>query len=347
MYKLCFIYFSKDFMNTFFYFYLFIFWTMFGSFASVIIYRLKSGEGGITTWRSHCKTCERNLSANELIPVFSWLFQGWKCRWCKQKISAIYPLLEVSMWLLFSAVWYFLISTELIFWGDFLEWGKMLFYLSIMFLTVIYVFYDILYLEIPESILLSANVIVLWGLITQWFGYSIIPYLSVGSSDLLTIWLCLSIIWAFYYVMLAWLREIYDCIIVILCTWVLIWYIYYFDISPSYSALLSWTIAATWIFISFFIQIIISWGKWMWAWDLRIAILMWLLVWSSFAFPWWMACYISGSIIGVGFIIFSKASNGFKDSLETQIPFGPFIAIWYLSILFCHPQISNFIEWYL
>ena len=83
-------------METLFYIFLFIFWTLFGSFASVLIYRLKSGEKWIFLWRSHCKTCNRTLSALELIPIFSWLFSLWKCRGCKQKISIIYPLLFIK-----------------------------------------------------------------------------------------------------------------------------------------------------------------------------------------------------------------------------------------------------------
>jgi len=334
-------------MELFFYSLLFIFWSLLGSFASVLIYRIKSWESGIWTWRSHCKTCERNLSPCELIPIFSWIFQWGRCRGCQEKISHIYPILEISMGILFLAVWYFLTDFTLIFEWDIWEWWKMLFFLCIMFLTLIYVFYDILYLEIPESILLTANIGTLWALIIQWYGYNIIPYLSVWGWDLLTIFLCLGIIWSLYYIMLAWLREIYDCIIVLSCIWILWWYMYYFDISPGYSALLSGTIAALSIFISFFVQILVSGGKWMWWWDLRIAILMWLLVWISFAFPAWMLCYIAWSVTGISIILFSKTKHGFKKSFEMRIPFGPFIAFWYFCILFLYPQISKFITWYL
>jgi prepilin signal peptidase PulO-like enzyme (type II secretory pathway) len=334
-------------MNIFLYTFLFIFWTMFWSFASVLIYRIKSQEGWIVGWRSHCKTCERNLSAIELIPVLSWLFQGGKCRWCKQKISGIYPILEITTGILFMLVWIFLINSELIFSGNILEWARMIFFSSIMFLTVIYVFYDILYLEIPESILLSANILVFTALIAQWLGYSIIPYLPVWNLDITTLLLGIWILWALYYVMVAGLKEIYDCLIVTACVLVLAAYIYYYQVPVSSSALLTWTVAALWIFISFFLQIIVSWGRAMWAGDLRIAILMWLLVWVNLAFPAWMICYLIWSLVWILLIIRFKITSGLKSSFNHQIPFGPFIASWYLVVLFFAPQIQSLLQWYL
>lgn len=74
-------------MELFFFALLFILGTMFGSFASVIIYRIRSGEGGIMTGRSHCKTCQRNLGALDLIPLLSWVMSRGVCRKCKEKIS--------------------------------------------------------------------------------------------------------------------------------------------------------------------------------------------------------------------------------------------------------------------
>jgi len=342
------------FMSLFLYTFLFIFWTMFGSFASVLIYRIKSGEGWIVNGRSHCKTCERDLSALELIPILSWVFQWWKCKWCKQKISPIYPILEITTGLLFAAAWVFLIDYNLIFSGNIFEWSRMLFFCTVMFLTVIYVFYDILYLEIPESILLAANLITVWALILQWYGYSVIPYLPVWNLDILTLIMCLSILWALYLIMLAGLRELWDILILLLCIWALAAYFILYSTYQFYSwneiwfsALLSWTIAWLVIFISFFLQIVLSWGRAMWWGDLRIAILMWLIAWVSLGFPAWMICYLIWSIIGIIIILKSKITHGLKAHFQHQIPFGPFIASWYLGVLLFSDQISKFIEWYL
>lgn len=333
-------------MNYFFYMFLFILWTMFWSFASVVIYRIRSQEWWIMWGRSHCKTCSRNLSARELIPIISWMLQWWKCAWCKKNISSLYPILEFTTWFLFLSVWYFLMSPELIFAGNSLEIFKLLFFLWLMFFTVVYVFYDILYLEIPESILVGANILVVIALIAQWYWYNFIPYLPVWNLDFMTLWICLIILCSLYYIMLAGLRELYDCLILI---WIIILIIGYMNIAELHynsSALLTGTIAALSIFISFFLQIVVSRGRWMWAWDLRIAILMWLLVGASFAFPAWMITYLAWSIIGVWIIIVSKIRYGQQSEINHQIPFWPFLACGYLAILFFHPQISNVIELY-
>ena len=86
-----------------------------GSFCNVLIYRIPKGEEFVKT-PSHCMTCGHALSWYELIPVFSWLAQGGKCRSCSVKLSAQYPIVEAlngSMWLL----------TGILFRGDWLTVG--------------------------------------------------------------------------------------------------------------------------------------------------------------------------------------------------------------------------------
>ena len=81
---------------------LFLLGLSFGSFCNVLILRIPKGEEFVKT-ASHCMTCGHTLSWFELIPVFSWLIQGGKCRSCKAKLSAQYPIVEASngiMWLL-------------------------------------------------------------------------------------------------------------------------------------------------------------------------------------------------------------------------------------------------------
>lgn len=334
-------------MNLFFYTLLFIFWTFFGSFASVLVYRLKSGEGWIMAGRSHCPRCQHTLTALELIPLFSWIFQKGKCKVCYSNISPIYPALELVTWVLFWAVWYFMIDSARLFSWDMLEIWRLLFFLSIVFLTVVYSFYDILFLEIPENILLIGNIWTFGTLILQSLGIAIFPYLPLWGFDIVTLVVCIGVIGALYYVFLAGLKEIYDCLIVIgVCIW--LWaYMYFFDIWFQDSPILSGTLAALGIYLSFFLQIIVSGWRWMGAGDLRIAILMWLLVGVSFAFPAWMLCYIIGSILGIIILVQARVKKSRETGFETQVPFGPFIASGYLCVLFFHPQISSFIAWYL
>ena len=72
---------------------IFIFGITIGSFLNVCIYRLPLGES-IVTAPSHCMTCGRKLRWYDMVPVFSWLVLGGKCRNCKSKISVQYPIIE-------------------------------------------------------------------------------------------------------------------------------------------------------------------------------------------------------------------------------------------------------------
>ncbi len=73
----------------------FLFGVTIGSFLNVCIYRLPEG-GDIVKEHSHCMTCGHRLAWYDLIPLFSWLFLGGKCRYCGEKISAQYPLIEAA-----------------------------------------------------------------------------------------------------------------------------------------------------------------------------------------------------------------------------------------------------------
>lgn len=70
-------------------------------------YRLPREES-IVTRRSHCPKCGHDLGVLDLIPLFSWLFSGGKCRYCGVKISVRYPVIElIAAALLLSSVWYY------------------------------------------------------------------------------------------------------------------------------------------------------------------------------------------------------------------------------------------------
>lgn len=339
-------------MNHLFYLFLFLFGTLFGSFASVIIYRLKKKEKWILLWRSHCAKCNTLLNTLDLIPIVSWTVNKWKCAYCKDKISCIYPLLEISMWILFFLIWYYLIDFNLILMFDKTEVFKLIFWLVIWFISVVYSFYDILFLEIHDWIMLFAIIFVLltMGLQTIFPSFDIIPTLSTWvnsmSVNLSSILLSFIIVWMLYIIMFKWLKEIWD--ISILITTILLLYVFkkFFDINLWDITILNWVAWMLGIFIFFFLQILVSWGAWLWWWDLRIAILIWLMLWITFAFPWTMIVYLVWSIIGVSFVLSSKLKNGFKKKFDTIIPFWPFLAIWFFVTIFLKNDILKFIEIY-
>ena len=81
------------FLDTIPYIIIFIFGITIGSFVNVCIYRIPLGES-IVTAPSHCMTCGWKLKWYDMVPVFSWLVLGGKCRNCKSKISVQYPIIE-------------------------------------------------------------------------------------------------------------------------------------------------------------------------------------------------------------------------------------------------------------
>ena len=81
------------FLDTIPYITILIFGITIGSFLNVCIYRLPLGES-IVTAPSHCMICGRKLRWYDMVPVFSWLVLGGKCRNCKSEISVQYPIIE-------------------------------------------------------------------------------------------------------------------------------------------------------------------------------------------------------------------------------------------------------------
>lgn len=80
----------------------FILGSLVGSFLNVVIYRVPRGLSVVFP-NSKCPRCETPIKPYDNIPIFGWLMLGGKCRSCKAKISAQYPLVELiiaSLWVL-------------------------------------------------------------------------------------------------------------------------------------------------------------------------------------------------------------------------------------------------------
>jgi len=77
----------------------FIFGLCWGSFLNVCIYRIPRRES-IVFPGSHCPICNHLLAFYDNIPLFSYIFLGGKCRYCKSSISIQYPIIEILIGLL-------------------------------------------------------------------------------------------------------------------------------------------------------------------------------------------------------------------------------------------------------
>jgi leader peptidase (prepilin peptidase) / N-methyltransferase len=97
-----------------------IFALIFGSFCSLLSYRLANKQPIVFT-RSKCINCGIALKIFNLIPLFSWIFQRGKCSNCHTKISARYPLIELSFLIAFLAAYFVL--------GQVINWKTIIYFL--------------------------------------------------------------------------------------------------------------------------------------------------------------------------------------------------------------------------
>ena len=82
--------------------FIFVLGLIVGSFLNVLV--LRRGTGKTVGGRSQCASCGHQLGVFDLIPLFSFVFLGGKCRYCKTKISKIYPLVEFGTGILFLLI---------------------------------------------------------------------------------------------------------------------------------------------------------------------------------------------------------------------------------------------------
>ena len=120
----------------------FILGTLMGSFYAVVGMRLPVGKK-IAFDHSRCDYCGHTLALYEMIPIFSYLFQGGRCCHCKEKITPMLPIVELSTGILY-AVAYFSFGFSL----------DLVLALLIVSLFVIVLVSDLSYLIIPDSVLI-------------------------------------------------------------------------------------------------------------------------------------------------------------------------------------------------
>ncbi len=131
-----------------------------GSFLNVVIYRLNTSKslGG----RSACMSCQNKLSWYELIPLFSYLGQGGRCRNCKTKISSQYILVEFITGFIFAAL--FLKFQDVLFSSPPLFATIYAYYAIAFSLLVVIAVYDIKHKIIPDMLALAFGVLAFVGI---------------------------------------------------------------------------------------------------------------------------------------------------------------------------------------
>jgi leader peptidase (prepilin peptidase) / N-methyltransferase len=82
---------------------LFVLGAIIGSFLNVVVYRLPRGLS-LERPGSHCPKCNHPIRWYDNVPIFGWLWLRGRCRDCGTSISARYPLVELTVGLMFLAL---------------------------------------------------------------------------------------------------------------------------------------------------------------------------------------------------------------------------------------------------
>ena len=149
--------------------FIFVLGLIVGSFLNCVILRTYKGESFIVG-RSYCPKCKHDLKPWDLIPVLSYLILRGKCRYCGNKISSQYPLVELSTAIIFSFVYLQVGLTS-----------EMIYLLAIMAIFIVIFVYDLKYYIIPDKFVFSGIILsAIWVFLT---GDILITFASaIGAS---------------------------------------------------------------------------------------------------------------------------------------------------------------------
>ncbi len=278
-----------------------------GSFIKVLADRSLNNKTFLG--RSYCPYCKHKLQWYDLLPIFSYLYLGGKCRYCRHKIPLEYLVLEI--------VSGFLIG--FLFWqsGQSFQFPVFNFQFSIFVLDLLFKTFfvsilislfltDLKKMLIPDRIALPAIVISVIYLVSLTFykvGY-LYYYLSQSliGQKLLTA------------------TDYFQRHSLI-------------DSQDLFSSVLSAMLIA-----GFFMGLIIlTKGKGMGGGDVKLGALMGLGLGFPSSLLALMLAFLSGSFVSIGLLLFRRKKFG------SQIAFGPFLVLGSLIALFWGQKI---LDWY-
>ncbi|MFA5076464.1 MAG: prepilin peptidase [Patescibacteria group bacterium] len=141
----------------------FILGLIFGSFINALIWRFFVNKS-IFAKHSICPHCHQPLAFWDLVPILSFLALRARCRYCRQKISWQYPLVE-----LVTAVVFVLVYRQ---WG--LSYQTFFYSVISLFLIIIFI-YDLKYYLILDRVVWPAIILsLIFNLIIGYSFWSLI-----------------------------------------------------------------------------------------------------------------------------------------------------------------------------
>lgn len=315
------------------YFILFILWLCFWSFSTVLISRWHSGKWWIMMGRSECPHCNHTLTAVELIPLLSWIIQLWRCKNCKTPIPPYYPISELLAGCIFVLMgwiannfWYSL--------SDFMTWVFVFWW----FTTIVYIIYDIRYMEIPDQIMVP------WILITLvligicflgseyqiFYDYSKYPTFHTFFTDHIY---AAIIIYSFFFLQIlipGWIHLIvnrdYKNFLWLVLSYFLFPIIMVTEFFlPKKSSRVEEKEIPAWI----------GWG------DLRIALFIWLTLGTVHTISSLIIAYLVWWLVWIFILIKAKI---YWEKSQHEIAFWPFLWIWWFISLILYVPILEYLQ---
>lgn len=121
--------------------------------------------------RSHCEACGRTLKFMDMIPIISYLISKGRCRYCGDKLSLQYPIIELltaGIYVIIYKVYGLNISS--------------IYYMILASLLIIITFIDFKHMIIPNGLILTGIIIIIiYNLI-----YYVSFYMNVNLMHLFT-----------------------------------------------------------------------------------------------------------------------------------------------------------------
>ena len=270
---------------------------VFGSFGSVIFYRLwewptKETWKWFLVWRSECPKCHHKLEARNLVPIFSRLFQWWKCEYCKASISWFYPFLETTTVIIFLSIFFILSKYWIPGHNIWLFEG----YIYTIFITISARLLRLIFLYDIKTYELHITATVFLAIITLFFT---LFFWNNKLEILLWIWIFATIFLLIYYGSKLYVKEKY---------WKDVEWFWLWDVIIA---------PILWDWLVFFLQ-----PNWMFEWCYLVCL---FIILSSLV---WLLYFISELLIKKFLIKRKKSKKPYW--FQNSIPFLPSMIIWFL-----------------
>lgn len=290
---------------------IFFFGASIGSFLNVVVERTARDEG--IKGRSYCEDCKKTLQLRDLIPIFSYLSTKGRCRYCTTTLSKQYLLMETITGIVFVTIFLFVtngiyIRNDYVFNPlhiPFFNNAFPLLYYFIASAALIALFLsDLKYGLLFDKITIPTIIFVLTYKIATSAYFLITKYFELSNDS-----------FGQYLIQAGFLNNRAE-----------------FSLSP-----LLYTIGGSLLIALLFLTLIIATkGRGMGGGDVKLGLLIGLITGWPHMLMAIMLGFLTGSLVSI-ILILSK-----QRSVGQTIPFGPFLIIGCLVVMFFGNQLFDF-----